>query len=125
MNDGQLVFGVNNGSRQTIESGNVYNDGKWHDAVATLGPAGMTLYVDGQLVGTNLTNTAQVYQGYWRVGGDNLQGWNLDPWGSSSQGLTEPGSYYFQGAMADVAVYPVALTAHEIALHYAASEVRN
>jgi len=125
MNDGQLVFGVYAGTVQTIESSNVYNDGRWHCAVATLGPSGMALYVDGRRVGTNSSHTAQAYHGYWRVGGDNLKGWNLDPWGSSSQGLTEPGSYFFKGTMADVAVYPGALTAGKVAAHYAASEVRN
>ncbi len=48
-----------------------YNDGKWHYVVATQGPDGMTLYVDGQLVGTNPQTQAQAYTGYWRVGGDN------------------------------------------------------
>ena len=93
MNDGQLVFGVWTGQTETIESPNVYNDGQWHYVVATLGPSGMALYVDGQLIGTNSTTTAQAYTGYWRVGGDNLNGWNLDPWGSNSQGTTQPHSY--------------------------------
>jgi concanavalin A-like lectin/glucanase superfamily protein len=121
MNDGQLVFGVYNSGTDTIETPGVYNDGQWHYAVATLGPSGMALYVDGQLVGTNSTTSAQAFSGYWRVGGDNLNGWNLDPWGASSQGMTEPASYYFQGDIADVAVYPTALTAAQVAAHYAAA----
>jgi hypothetical protein len=125
MNDGQLVFGVYNSGVQTIETPSVYNDGQWHylvatyDATDTSGP-NMTLYVDGQLIGTATTSSAQAYAGYWRVGGDNLSGWNLDPWGSNSQGTTEPNSYYFNGTMADVAVYPTALTAAQVAAHYAA-----
>jgi hypothetical protein len=122
MNDGQLVFGVYNSGVQTIETPNVYNDGQWHYVVATLDPtAGMSLYVDGQLIGTNSNTTPQSYTGYWRVGGDNLNAWNLDPWGSNSQGTTEPNSYYFNGTMADVAVYPVALSAAQVAAHYAAA----
>ena len=58
--------------------------------------------------------------GYWRVGGDNLNGWNLDPWGANSQGTTQPHSYYFNGTIADVAVYPAALSAAQVAAHYAA-----
>ena len=122
MNDGQLVFGVYNSGTETIETPDVYNDGQWHYVVATLDPtAGMTLYVDGQLIGTNSNTTPQSYTGYWRVGGDNLNGWSLDPWGSNSQGTTEPNSYYFNGTIADVAVYPTALSAAQVATHYAAA----
>ena len=121
MNDGQLVFGVWTGQTQTIETPNVYNDGQWHHVVATIGPSGMALYVDGQLIGTNSTTVAQSYSGYWRVGGDNLNGWNLDPWGSNSQGTTQPYSYYFQGTIGDVAVYPTVLSASQVAAHYAAN----
>ncbi len=120
MNDGQLVFGVWTGSAQTIETPGVYNDGQWHYVVATIGPSGMTMYVDGQLVGTNSNTAVQNYAGYWRVGGDNLNGWNLDPWGSNSQGTTEPASYWFNGDIADVAVYPTALSAAQVGTHYAA-----
>jgi Concanavalin A-like lectin/glucanases superfamily len=125
MNDGQLVFGVWNNATETVETPNVYNDGQWHylvaryDATQTTG-SNLTLYLDGQLVGTGTSSAAQSYSGYWRVGGDNLGGWNLDPWGSNSQGTTEPNSYYFNGTMADVAVYPAALSATQIAAHYAA-----
>jgi hypothetical protein len=125
MNDGQLVFGVYNNQTKTIESPDVYNDGQWHyvvatyDATDTTGP-NLALYLDGQLIGTNTSSVAQAYGGYWRVGGDNLNGWNLDPWGSNSQGTTQPNSYYFNGTMADVAVYPTALSASQIGAHYAA-----
>ena len=121
MNDGQLVFGNWTGQTETIETPQVYNDGQWHYLVATLGPSGMALYVDGQLTGTNPTTSAQTYSGYWRVGGDNLNGWNLDPWGGNSQGTTEPYSFYFAGTIGDVAVYPFALSAAQVATHYAAN----
>ena len=122
MNDGQIVFGVWTGQTETIETPDVYNDGQWHYVVGDARPdPGMSLYIDGHLVGTNATTSAQAYNGYWRVGGDNLGGWNLDPWGSNSQGTTEPNSYYFQGSIADVAVYPTALSAAQVAAHYAAA----
>ncbi len=124
MNDGQLVFGIYNSGTQTIETPNVYNDGQWHYVVAsydTNNSGTMTLYVDGQQIGTTTTSSAQSYTGYWRVGGDNLNGWNLDPWGSVSQGTTEPIGYYFSGTIADVAVYPTALTATQVQAHYAAA----
>ncbi|HEX3924223.1 MAG TPA: LamG domain-containing protein [Streptosporangiaceae bacterium] len=125
MNDGQLVLGIYNGGAETVESPSVYNDGQWHYLVATYNSAvtsgpNMAFYLDGQLVGTATSSSAQSYNGYWRVGGDNLSGWNLDPWGSNSQGTTEPNSYYFNGTIADVAVYPTALSAAQIVAHYAA-----
>jgi hypothetical protein len=125
MNDGQLVYGIWNNQTETIETPNVYNDGQWHyvvatyDATVTSGP-NMTLYIDGQQIGTATSSSAQGYSGYWRVGGDNLNGWNLDPWGSNSQGTTQPNSYYFNGTMADVAVYPTALSSAQVGTHYAA-----
>lgn len=122
MNDGQVVFGVWIGNTETIESKDAYNDGQWHFFVATQDPtAGMSLYIDGQLVGTNSTTTAQGYTGYWRVGGDNLNGWNLDPWGGNSQGTTEPLSYWFGGTIADVAEFPLALSQAQVEAQYDAA----
>ncbi len=125
MNDGQIVFGVWNNATETIESPDVYNDGQWHYVVATLSASGMALYVDGRLIGRNTNNVANNYTGYWRVGGDNLGGWNLDLTRHNSMGVTEPGSYYFGGTIADVAVYPYALSGRQIAAHYAANIVKS
>jgi hypothetical protein len=122
MNDGQIVFGVWTGQTETIESRDAYNDGRWHFFVASQDPTnGMSLYVDGQLVGTNATTSAQPYAGFWRVGGDNLNGWSLDPWGGNSQGTTEPLSYYFGGSIADVAEFPYALSQSQVQDQYAAA----
>jgi hypothetical protein len=123
MNDGQLTFGVYNSGIKTIETPDAYNDGRWHYVVATEGPSGMTFYVDGQLIGTNANTNPQNYTGYWRVGGDNLNGgWNLDPWGSNSQGTTQPADYNVTGSIGDVAVYPAALSAAQVAAHFAANQ---
>jgi hypothetical protein len=84
----------------------------------------MAFYVDGRLAGTTTSSSAQPYTGYWRVGGDNLNGWNLDEWGSNSQGTTQPYSYYFNGTIADVAVYPTALAAAQVQAHFAAALVQ-
>jgi concanavalin A-like lectin/glucanase superfamily protein len=118
LNDGQLVFGV--GATKTIETSDAYNDGKWHDVVATLSSSGMSLYVDGSRVGRKPATAAQSFNGYWRVGGDNLSGWSLDPL-PNSQHLTEPNSFHFRGTIGDVAVYPAALSAGRVAAHYAAN----
>ena len=63
LNSGQLEFGAYNGNLNTVTSSNSYNDGNWHQLVATQGPDGMTLYVDGQVVGTNPDTAAQSYTG--------------------------------------------------------------
>ena len=97
-NDGKLSFGVSSGGQQTVVSPAAYNDGLWHHVVATQGPAGMRLYVDGIERGANAAvTTGQSYTGYWRAGGDRC--WT---------GTT---SSYFAGALDEVAVYPRALPA--------------
>ena len=74
-NAGQFYFGVrpDMGTRVTINSPSTYRDNQWHYVVATLGADGMKLYVDGNQVAANANvKKAQVYRGYWRVGGDHL-----------------------------------------------------
>jgi PKD repeat protein len=108
-NDGRLVFGVYPGGVRTVASSSPYNDNQWHQAVGTLGADGLRLYVDGVQVGVDpATTSAQPYDGYWRVGGDNLGGWPDRPSGD-----------YFTGAIDEVAVYPSVLPADSISQHFA------
>ncbi|AMM21989.1 hypothetical protein AX769_19865 [Frondihabitans sp. PAMC 28766] len=102
--NGQLVFGTYTGQENTITTPGSYNDGAWHYVTASQSSAGLALYVDGQLIGTNPTTQAQAYTGYWKIGGDQT-------WGSSSP--------YFAGTIDEAAVYPQALSASTIAQHYA------
>jgi PKD repeat protein len=102
--NGQLVFGTYTGQTNTITTPASYNDGTWHYVVATQSSAGLKLYVDGALIGTNPTTSAQPYTGYWKVGGDTT-------WGSSSA--------YFNGTIDEAAVYDRALDAATVAQHYA------
>ena len=102
--DGRLVFGIYRGAEYRVTSTQAYNDGQWHHVVSTLGDAGMRMYVDGVLVGTNPQRLPESYTGYWRVGGDNT-------WGSTSQTLV--------GSVDDVAVYGRQLDAETVALHHA------
>ncbi|MGC9961925.1 MAG: LamG domain-containing protein [Acidimicrobiales bacterium] len=124
MNDGQVVFGAwtdrDATHTETIETPNVYNDGHWHFVVATMSASGMSLYVDGQLVGNNPATAVATFTGYWRVGSANLTGWSLLPQ-PNSQGLTEPNSFFLDGVIGDVAVFPIAISAARVALHYAAN----
>ncbi|MFT4081941.1 MAG: PKD domain-containing protein [Nocardioides sp.] len=111
-NDGTLVFGAYTGVENTVTSTAAYNDGAWHQAVATLSPSdGMKLYVDGSLVGTNSNGSAQSFIGYWRVGGDNV--WS----GASTGNLT--------GSLDEAAVFGTALTADQVSALYAAASVSN
>lgn len=109
LNNGRLSFGVYAGAAKTVTSGSAYNNGAWHHLVATEGPAGMVLYVDGNVAATDSTVTgAQLFSGYWRVGGDNLAGWP-----------SRPSSDYFNGSLDNFAVYNTALTASQVSSHYA------
>ncbi|MFE3474153.1 MULTISPECIES: LamG-like jellyroll fold domain-containing protein [unclassified Streptomyces] len=110
-NDGRLVFGVHNGSAQTVTTPSAYNDGQWHHVVATQGPLfqGMALYVDGQLRASNiLVSTNESTPGYWRIGGDNIGSWP-----------NRPTSNFFAGQIDETAVYPTTLTSSQVSAHYA------
>jgi PKD repeat protein len=108
---GQIIFGVYPGQTVTITSGASYNDGQWHHVVATMGSGGMALYIDAKRVGQNPTvTTAQAYNGYWKVGGDNIGGWP-----------NQPTSEDFTGSIDDVAIYSAPLTAAQVTSHYIAS----
>ncbi|GAB3201009.1 hypothetical protein GCM10027261_34480 [Geodermatophilus arenarius] len=101
---GRLLFSVWPGSVATVSSTQAYNDGAWHHAVATMGPAGMALYVDGALVGTKAdTRSGQVFRGLWRVGGDGR-------WVGSTD--------WFNGRLDEVAVYGTQLTAAQVQRHW-------
>ena len=105
---GQLVFGTYTGQINVATSSGSYNDGNWHYMVATQGPDGMKLYVDGQLAATNPQTQAQGYNGFWRIGGDNLSGWGVN-------------NGYFAGTIDEAAVYPTVLTPAQVQAHYFAS----
>ena len=109
-NSGQLVFGVYPGAVQTIQTPAAYDNGQWHQVVATLSPAGMDLYVDGTLIASNPSvTTAQPYSGYWRIGYDNLNGWP-----------NPPSDFHFKGELRFVTIYSTALTPAQVAADYTA-----
>jgi PKD repeat protein len=107
---GRLTFGVNNGSRSTLRSPGRVDNGAWHHVVATLGPDGMQLFVDGVRVTNRADVTAgQAYNGYWRIGADTLSGW-------PNRSLL--GGDRYTGVIDDVAVYPTVLSAATVLDHY-------
>ncbi|HEY5114794.1 MAG TPA: LamG domain-containing protein [Nakamurella sp.] len=110
-NDGHIFFGVYPGGVATVNTTKSYNDGQWHQIVSSLGPDGMTLYVDGiKAASRSDVTSGQPYTGYWRVGGDNLGGWP-----------NQPASNYLSGSIDEVSIYPTALTKDQVMAQYVAS----
>ncbi|WEO76945.1 PKD domain-containing protein [Cryobacterium sp. SO2] len=108
---GKIWFGVYPGDVRTVNSTAAYNDGAWHQIVATLGSAGMVLYVDGRKVAQRSDVTSgQAYDGFWRIGGDNISGWP-----------SQPSSAFIAADIAEVAVYQAPLTLAQVIAHYEAS----
>ncbi|UQX89494.1 PKD domain-containing protein [Jatrophihabitans telluris] len=106
---GRLHFGVqNNTVKQTIGSSASYNNGLWHLVDATLSGTSASLYVDGVLAAAGSMTDDIAFPGYWRVGGDNLNGW-----------IAAPGGNYLPGTIGSVATYGSALAPAQVATHYA------
>jgi hypothetical protein len=109
-NAGQLYFGVNPTPLKTVQTTASYNDSLWHHVVATLSStAGIRLYVDGVLIGTDATATSGQagYNGYVRVGYDNVTGWP-----------SAPSSAFFNGSIDDILIYNRALNSTEVTTLY-------
>ncbi|KQU65500.1 PKD domain-containing protein [Phycicoccus sp. Root101] len=116
-NAGRVNFGVRaqDNSTRVVTSAAAYNNNQWHMLSATMGAAGMRLYVDGALVGQRADTTAgEAYLGYWRVGGDwfTMAG-ATPPWPNV------PTSRNFVGNVDEFAVYPTALTQAQVQAQYA------
>lgn len=102
-NGGRLNFGAHNGATRTLRSAASYNDGAWHQVVASQGSGGMRLFVDGVQAGSNAESGAQAYAGVWHVGGDQLSGWP-----------NQPTSNFFAGSIDETAIFDRSLSAQEI-----------
>ncbi|PDQ35857.1 MAG: hypothetical protein B5766_03945 [Candidatus Lumbricidophila eiseniae] len=109
---GRLIFGVHSGSNRTVTSPQRYDDGVWHQAIATLSAGIMRLYVDGAMVGIFPGATPDLsYTGYWRIGQGNLNTWPVAPINT-----------YFSGQLRYAAAYPIELSAAQVAAHYVAGK---
>lgn len=107
---GAVSFGVYPGQVKSLTSATGYNNGQWHHVVGTLGPDGISLYIDGRKISSDPSATsAQDYSGYWRIGGDSVSSW------------PSAGSQYLAGSIADVAVYDHVLTRDDVDAHWVAS----
>lgn len=117
---GQIVVGSWTTGVQlirTVTTPRSYNDGQWHHVVVTATPnwtgllrtLAVTIYVDGVPVSSGTATGIKNYGGHWRIGGGTVPGFlNISVHRS------------FSGDMDAVAIYPRALTAQQVANHYAA-----
>ncbi len=107
---GRISFGVTErGTKRVISSSKSYTDNKWHQVVSTLGPNGMLLYVDGELVASRASTTSALeLDGYWRLGFDRMTGWSSAP------------SSGFAGLVDEVSIYGEQLPEAVIKNHYRA-----
>ncbi|MEZ5310115.1 MAG: PKD domain-containing protein [Microthrixaceae bacterium] len=101
--NGQLAFSSGGSAITTAGS---YNDDTWHHVVATQGIDGMKLYVDGALASSGSRVKGDVYTGYWRIGGDNVNGLST--------------SNNFNGVIDEAVVHDRVLTGSDIIATYLA-----
>lgn len=112
-NAGQVYFGVYTGTVWTVNTPLSYNDNNWHNVTATLsGTSGMALYIDGEIVDQNASVTsAENFTGFWKIVGDNMNGWT-----------SQPSSYYFNGILDDASIYHRAISAAEVNTLYSSPD---
>jgi hypothetical protein len=119
-NDGKVVIGIRRGSVSNptntfVRSSATYNDGKWHQAVATFDGTRLSLYLDGALTGTlGVTNVTATGAGYVRVGYLDLSRF-YTVFGTNYDGAKVPASYFFSGSIDEAALHPTAFTAAQVA----------
>jgi signal peptidase I len=122
---GRIRFGVWLGSSFTLKSQAGLNDGNWHFVATTMGPAGMSLYIDGELVASSTNTASEVFSngGWWRFGCGNLAGWDSttganEAW-SGPNAPTAQQNYPLRGTLDELAIWQGrVLTADEIAFLY-------
>lgn len=110
--DGKLYFGVQPvATKKTINTIAAYNDGNWHHVVATFSTTnGSNMYVDGALAASDPTmNSVHTTAGNWRIAFDALTGYT-----------NAPATFYFNGALDDIAVANTEISTSQINVLYGA-----
>lgn len=109
-NDGFLRFGGHDDTLNNLVtwvSQERVDDGEWHNVVLTLETSGdstfLALYLDGELASFGRSNRLIQYQGFWRLGGGNLDNW------------PEVTNGFLNGDIGPLRVYDRALTMSQLA----------
>ncbi len=119
---GKVWFGVYNNGYFTISSPTALNDGAWHMAASSMGAGGMSLYIDGTLVGTNANTVGESTQGWFRAGCGNLGGWG-GSWTGANNPTTNTNptqNRQFAGSLDEISIWQSVLTAAQIRSLYIA-----
>lgn len=105
--DGRLYFECWSGASDVIATSGTYTDNAWHQMVAVRDDATdtMSLYVDGQWVGSTYNALPEVNNGYWRLG-------------AYKAGSTQAVQGYFPGAMDEARISFVARSADWVLTQY-------
>lgn len=109
---GHVVFLTFNTSNKTLTSPGTYTNNTWHHVMAVYAGGTKSLYIDGVLVASATGQLSQDLTGYWRIAGDNLNGYPNVP--------TSQTQYNFNGSLEWAALYTKALTAQDAKSHYLA-----
>lgn len=105
-NDGRLHFGmIVNDQHHVLSTEYTFNDSRWHHATVVYHENEMRLFVDGcQIADSTVTGNTDSYDGYWRIGDGNLNGW-----------FAEPESESFPGFLTEFAVWGDPLVSRNVA----------
>jgi RHS repeat-associated protein len=108
----ESLFWHSNTSGVNVAAG-PYNDGRPHQVVATYANGVDSLYVDGQLKGSQTLSEASYSSGYvYQLGTGYAANWAATPSGVSW--------YSFDGSIGDVSIYGTALSSARVQAHFGA-----
>lgn len=110
---GRVLFTATDGTPKAVSTKGAFNDGQWHHVAVTVGAQGATIYIDGAARVTRpdiRTGATLGGKAFWAIGAHDLSGRHLAPSGKG----------FFAGSLDNIASYSRALTADEVAAHYAA-----
>ncbi|MGC4112499.1 MAG: LamG domain-containing protein [Nocardioides sp.] len=123
--NGDLSFTMSGGSGLEFRNQDtIWNDGQWHQVVGTYdGTATISLYVDGQLVGSSVGTGSPVglTSGYLRVGyADMSKLQQVGVYGQNFFQRTWPMSPFWQGTVDEPSVFGYAVSPAQVQGMYAA-----
>lgn len=116
--DGKLAAEAWTGDAYTpMYSKTPVNDGQWHYALLAAQGTTQTLYLDGASAATKSGTVAMGANTYATVGA----GWLGATWPDNADSGKTSQVQYFNGSIAELALYPTALTGDQVSAQYAAA----